>query len=72
MDNDEQRDFAEERYNEELLVEEREDDDEALARRMALVIRDMLSDAARHLCKTDLAELNDVMFEAERRGWYRT
>ena len=44
---------------------------EELARRMALVIRDMVSDAARYLSQTSMSELNDVMYEAERRGWYR-
>lgn len=44
--------------------------DEELARRASVVVRDMLSDCARHLRKTDLAELNAVMYEAERRGYY--
>lgn len=42
-----------------------------LAKRACLLVRVMLTGAARHLCKTDLAELNAVMLEAERRGWYR-
>jgi hypothetical protein len=45
--------------------------DEELARRACVLVRDMLKDAARHLARVDFGELNDVMFEAERRGYYR-
>ena len=45
--------------------------DEELAQRACLLARDMLKDAARYLYHTDIAELNDVMIEAEKRGWYK-
>lgn len=40
-----------------------------VARRACLVLRAAVRDAARYLSRVDFAELNDVMFEAERRGW---
>lgn len=44
--------------------------DEELARRACVLVHAMLRDAARHLSRVDFGELNEVMIEAEHRGWY--
>jgi hypothetical protein len=44
--------------------------DDELARRACLVLLQAARDAAGRFSRVDWSELNAVMYEAERRGWY--